>query len=641
MGGSNEFINNDNELVDAVRSLGALFGIGGVNVEVKPGEGTTCNLTKKGLTIQVDPDQIARSDSGEKSDKQILSEDALYIAGEVIGYVRDLIDGGMPEAKNEKDKFFWMTVQDAAIDTRLKSIPLLDSITEDVYKTHRFPESQMSEAPKHVQFMEAVLLKSIVPNGDWRFDQDIEQLIEQLRNYHIAGETVDILEHMNHRETSIKNRIRIANQFLRPVYDALYDEDVQNGMADDNSESEDGDGASDNGSRDGQEGDGESEGDAFSGGYNRYEEAMHGSANRDKSKKQQKGGTYNGMSMHEIMALMQQMGAGGYFPDFEMDEEDEYEDDDMDDGNDEKEYNDFDDDNSGQSNLAGRLQQELKLNKADTLAYLEVLTKYRGVISQTADVLLKLSNLANTTNAPTYRSIADEHGRRLHPSRLMQFDIQRETGQQQSFWQPMENKNTRSEYLFGGLDITLCVDVSQSMSGIKGMQAGALAIIMLEAKELAARRAEMYQQQFDSNDVRTRVIAFGSGAKELSPMQNFASSRDKGRIFHNLVHPSSSATNISKSLEMVRDKAVNNTERDQIVFLITDAQFSDKVKAKEIVKSMPDNVLLAQFEINPSANQNVKPDGITPYTRLIKSPEQTPSACLRLIYDYVDAYDNY
>jgi|GEM_PF-3829726 len=706
MTASKETIKNEDQFHDAVQTIGAFYGITGLQIEVKPGAGTGCLPSKDGgLKVQVDPLQIARNGlAGEDAsleEMNIRQADALYLAGEQVARVRDIINGGIPRTTNKKDQFFWHAVSDTAIGAQLRRIPLLDSVTDEMYQEFRFPEGSLQNNPKHVQFMEAVLLKTVVPNGDWRFDSEIEEIINMLKDYPLGRQHVDVLEAMSHHETSVDTRLKIANQILRPIFERLFQEDVEQGRSNsqDSEDSENGEGdgnvsqrqkgsqqennqqnqsdsdgnkdtqdssdgdkgsqggddgkeqgqgqdqAGDNG-QSGRQDKNQSGGDSsqFSNSYDQYEMAMRGGVNEDQLGDGQDNDQHGKMSK-EMRELLRSM---GFDPGDEYDDEDflsadelDNHDGDMQQGRQtgDSESSDSSDSEDLESQMAGTIQQEMNLNKTDAYKYLGVLNKYRHVISETADILLKLSNIAESTTSPRYKTIADEKGRRIHPGRIMQAMTQLETKRAQPIWQPLENANIRSEFVFGGLDITLVVDVSTSMSGSKGDHAGAIAVILLEAIELAAQRAEEQQHQNTPPDVRSRVIAFGSGTQELSKMQHKARPVDKGRTFKNLIHPNSNSTLVAGSLEQVSKTAAATPSRDHIVFIITDAIFGDLEKARTIAKSIPENILLTQFEINSVANYSMNEKAITPYNQVIKNPEDLPGAVLHVIWDYVEHID--
>lgn len=606
---------------ETIQAMAAFFGISNLSITLAPGKGWSCRQTDRGIEILVDPLQLLREKAPTNEaapTTAIRPEEILHTAAHEIGHARDILDGSPMTPSSQEDHFFWNTIHDSVIDTRLRHIPLLNGTTTELYNQVLFPENNISTAPSHVQFMYGVLLSSVVSELSYTYSPQVQRALDSLTHYQLTDEqSVSILDTLTDLHTDIPSRIAIAKQFIMPLYKKMLSEDKkknENKKTDTNDNSQDFSEYYDSATKCSQpsqkpQTDTPEDSDSKS-----------DDKNNSNSESTDNGDTQDiaGQIAKQMKEAAQQNKSTDKIPDSQPNDASGVE----------KTHQET------KANLAGIIKKEMELASGSADAYADTLLTYRSVISQTADIFLQLSSYADITATHRYLPRADQHGRRLHPTRLATAAIQASTRHPESIWQPTAAHSEQQSLRFGGLDIHLLVDVSSSMeSGSKADNASACAVILLEALELAMKRAESNENEYTTPDVRSQIIAFGSSSVVLSPLSIGTTSLEKGKTFHNLRYPQSSSTYINKSLLSVQQSATESPSRDHIAIIITDGCFSDFDEANITSQRKIDNLALAQLNIDcgstPITNNSVD----------IQSPNDLPYYLLGVLQDYLNQYE--
>ena len=63
-------------------------------------------------------------------------------------------------------------------------------------------------------------------------DERVDQMIDSLRNHENDGQTFDVIDIMTQPNTSLAQMRQIAEQFIKPLYDQLLEQDQQDGRDD-------------------------------------------------------------------------------------------------------------------------------------------------------------------------------------------------------------------------------------------------------------------------------------------------------------------------------------------------------------------------------------------------------------------------
>ena len=136
-----------------VRRVGRIFGYSGLSIEVKPGEGWYTESSPRGIKLAVDPLMLRPKDLKDAVGNEIkhpltIPEEHYTVYGTCheLGHVEDFLDPLMAYDQQRgisgSDQFFWNVLDDAVINRRLTNIPLLNTITNQIYEEVLFPDDE-------------------------------------------------------------------------------------------------------------------------------------------------------------------------------------------------------------------------------------------------------------------------------------------------------------------------------------------------------------------------------------------------------------------------------------------------------------------------------------------------------------------
>lgn len=610
---------NQHELEQGVHQLGLLYGIRGLEVITQPGAGWSCAKTEHGLTITVDPQQTVEGNGFEDKDATeptTISPEvtSLFITAHELGHANDYLDPNWrkPVKPNASDDFFNCLVDDTVIDKRSRRVPLLDANADAVY-SHQMP-SDMTELPKHAQLMFGMRVATVIDNPTVTMDDQVTEILGSLRQYQKGDQTFDIMDVITDPRTSLSERRRIAERFIKPHFDALLEQDKQ-----EQAESQDGQ------SREG-------EGD-FEAVYEQYEQAVHGhqhKGNSEGEEAEQPQQAQSESASKPSSGLAEQMAEAMKQAAEEQQAKNETQtkaqanrvSKDDSEGNEQHE--------AQLSELAGTVAAEMHLSPGNAENYVRSLDKWTPTIKEVADVFMKLAAPADVIMSPRYRRDAHTEGVRLHPRTMAGVALQLATDQEQAIWQPIVREAHRQEVTFGGLDVHLVVDVSGSMAGPKAQCAADTAMCLIEGLQLARHKVARTAGQYHQPDVRTQIIAFGSGTEILSPLSYQPTGQQKGKTYTNLLEANSSSTLVSEALNHVKQAAAAKPKRDAIAIIISDGHFGDHDAATRIVSEMPGTAYIAHLVIGGGVQEFISKNH-----EVVGNPNVLPGKLHGVLADYI------
>lgn len=594
-----------------VHQLGLLYGMSGLEVVTKPGAGWSCAKTDRGLTITIDPQQSVEGNGvdnkAELAPAAVSPEvTSLFITAHELGHANDFLDPSwrLPAKPSPARAFFDCLTDDTVIDRRNRRVPLLDANADEVY-SHQIP-SDLTDFPKHVQLMYGIRISTVVDNPTMTMDESVAGTIASLAEYEKNEQVFNILEVLTDPRTSLTERRRIAEKFILPHFEALLEQDKQE----------------DGGRGDPRAGKGEGE---FESIYAQYEEAVHGHQRKGEGEGQEPQPAQGEASDQSAgsSSLGEQIAKAVKQAIEEQAKEAKAQSQARSDPRNEQSE-------ALLAELAGTVAAEMQLSQGDAESYVRSLDKWTPTIKEVANVFLKLAAPANIIKSPRYNSSAHTEGLRLHPRTLAGVALQLATDQEQAIWQPVEQKARRQEVTFGGLDVHLIVDVSGSMAGAKAQCAADTAVCLIEGLQLARHKVAREVGQAHQPDVRTQIIAFGSGTEILSPLSYEPSGPQKGKTYTNLLEASSSATLVNGSLENVKQAAKNNPKRDAIVIVVSDGQFGDHDTAARTVAEMPKSVYVAHLVIGGGVQKFISNNH-----EAVGNPSLLPAKLHGVLTDYI------
>lgn len=614
---TSEFSRGEVEFEQAVHQLGSLYGITGLEVVVKPGEGWSCQRFPNRLTITVDPLQlIERSDEedvtvGRDGDIEQAADPRfiLHTTGHELGHARDFLDPSWQEAtvdQKPSEHFFWNVINDAVIDTRLRRVPLFDASTDELYRTVLFPGQDLTSKPKHVQLMYGILLDTVTDNPLPALDEQVLAVVASLREYQKGDQTFNILDILTDLRTTLAERNKIARQFIWPRYRELLKEDKRKQTSPTGSSSSAPD-------------------DSANSEYDEYEDARHKNTSTDSGSGDDQAGdeftpAHPSEEDSDSQGHAEKIAKAILNPALP----EETTNDDIDQPEDDPSGQGFslfkesaeeeEDTEAIIEELAGIVQAEMELAPGDAKIYAKSMLEQSTVIQEVAKIFMKLARPGQMITSPRYRRRSNSEGMRLHPNTMAQIALQIDSGEDQAIWQKVERRAARQEVSFNGLDFYLLVDISESMAyGGKAECAANTGLLLTEGLQLARSKAARQAAQNNQPDVRVQIIAFGSDTSVLCELTPEPTGQQKGKAYNNLLHPTSGSTLVNGALNIVQTNATQNPERDNLVFIVSDGDFGDFEAAETSVGTMPQSVHVAHFVIGEfnrfiSPNHEAVPD---------------------------------
>lgn len=106
--------------------------------------------------------------------------------------------------------------------------PSLTGDRESVYREKLWPVTDFTDKPKHLQFMYAILRRSMVPGEDVTIDPKVTEEIGKLR--HVTGKdgkTRDVIALSTDPHIDPLLALKLSNRYIEPVIDKLFKEDVE------------------------------------------------------------------------------------------------------------------------------------------------------------------------------------------------------------------------------------------------------------------------------------------------------------------------------------------------------------------------------------------------------------------------------
>lgn len=105
----------------------------------------------------------------------------------------------------------------------MRFAPSLADDVETVYREKLWPETDLSDKPRHLQFMYAILRTSMVPDQEVRVDPMVTAAIAKLRT--VKGKDVIALATDPTQDPLLA--LRLSERYIEPVIEELYQEDLK------------------------------------------------------------------------------------------------------------------------------------------------------------------------------------------------------------------------------------------------------------------------------------------------------------------------------------------------------------------------------------------------------------------------------
>lgn len=105
----------------------------------------------------------------------------------------------------------------------LEFAPSLEQDVRTLYKERLFPENDLTDRPKHLQFMYAILRQAMVPDEEVTVDRAVQEEIDKLRS--VQGKDAIALATHPHQDPILA--LLISERYIEPVINKLYEQDLK------------------------------------------------------------------------------------------------------------------------------------------------------------------------------------------------------------------------------------------------------------------------------------------------------------------------------------------------------------------------------------------------------------------------------
>ena len=141
--------------------------------------------------------------------------------------------GGLAKFKKHLDKFKKrkrFSILDNCVDdikmnrSVINRASALDETRNRLYEKRLFPEDDLSKAPKHLQFSQALLREAMLPNRQTVVSSDIRTEVERIKNIKSGG--ISLMDFITAPNTPMETRLKLQERFLEPVMEKFFKEDA-------------------------------------------------------------------------------------------------------------------------------------------------------------------------------------------------------------------------------------------------------------------------------------------------------------------------------------------------------------------------------------------------------------------------------
>jgi hypothetical protein len=601
-----------------VEDMASVFNLSDVQTEISPGQGWSCEPNpERGVVISIDPEQISMP-SGE-----VKEEHVLFVSRHELQHARDMLD---PEWKyqpdlskvSQTDAFFWNFVHDITIDGRtVNDYTEYRKAAPDLYKTI-VKEQNVRKEPKHIQLMKGLRFQSVLGEGsELRVDRDVQAEIDSLRNY----DGHDITEILIHKGTTLQQRITLAEKFIKPVYDRLFEEEKENHSegeleqqaADANQQADMTQAGSEPSSDSGDEKTFEEQLQQAAEEYQtsqetEEEEQSNGVGNEESEEEDEDENFISKLGKKVMSALAGKEEANGAA-----------EDEDQPDNNTESFEEEI-------GKLGGTIQSELNLQRGDAESYARALIINRPMIRETAEIFKHLARIEEVQSRVRYNRQILPEGEKLHTGRLPEAYIQGISEIPMDIWKGKERKAPKTIRQFSGLDVQLLIDASLSMNGAPALHASHMGVVLAEGL-LLARRQQAKEIRGKQPDVRLGSMIFAGDTEDVMPLSHEPTGPDRATMFVNTKRAGQYNTLVCPGLRAIVENARQNPDRDIIGIVISDNAFGDS--PLPLVSSKPDNCVIWNFSLGGSDSL-----GVGKYAANINQTSELPAKLLKILKNY-------
>lgn len=579
---------------DSANSLGSLFGIPHLNVQV--GKGWATNLETGDVTA--DPRFFL--------EKGYTPEMAGYaLVHEVSAHLREVVFA--PALTREVKKFvkqgeaesiFHNILSDVAGNNLTHAVlPNMAEIADELYQTKLFPETDYrTSQPRHLQFLYKVIRQEMAPDSETQVLPEVDALIAEFRNFEGKG---DLIKYSTQVAKSAREAMPAEERFTlwRDVIYPRWQELVEQDEADPNwqkAPGEQGDGEPSDQPADGE---GQPVPD-FSDAYSDYRQDRHPEPMSDEEHE----------AIHKAVRDKQRQ--------------------------EQREDRQKARTESPEYRLDQKIRQETGHSLADQRQYQTEVLKWRSQITEMRELFRSVIH-EQVAQKRTLRG-AHTEGALLSPDRLAQTYIDVQTGSEEPAAFQDYERTAAERTLVGKTDYVFVFDRSGSMGGNGKSEAAAAAVaICLEGLDGMQRDVKAAEQEAGVTldlDIRTALYTFNDEVKCTKQLSHGLTAKERLDSYGDVRAPGGGNAD-STVLGMMEELDTEiPADRRKIVVMVADGEADNTTAARASV----DRLRQKGWQVyGISIGSDAAVELYKPTSRRVDDPTTLPSAMQQLIQETI------
>ena len=96
------------------------------------------------------------------------------------------------------------------------------------YREEGWPRIDFTSKSRHMQFANAILREGMLPDEAVIVDDEVRQALDGLRAMKAKGREFDVIGMVTDPTLSLEKKLQLMERFVDPVFEALYEEDLEN-----------------------------------------------------------------------------------------------------------------------------------------------------------------------------------------------------------------------------------------------------------------------------------------------------------------------------------------------------------------------------------------------------------------------------
>lgn len=638
-------------LNDVAPHLGRLFGMD-LNIHVAPlKEGAGMATDMETGDIVVDPRFFF--ETGYKS-----ADAASYgILHETVAHMRQVVTNpkhaertvefsrrGKPQA------VFNNVLEDVAGNNLIHAaLPRMKDVASDLYKESLFPEADLTDQPRHLQFLYKILMQEMAPDRETTVLPEVDEAISGLRDYEGQGDLIKYSTQVAKSATEImppEEKFEVWTKILYPVYENLLEQDRQDPDRQQQQQDQSNEQSSED--QEEQQSEGQQDQNQDNSDSQSDEQQPDSSDEQGQPDQQQSQDSADGQGSPDQQPssegqMTDDERFGGYYQDYfenrhpePMSEEDH-----------EKfhqhakeqaaaqEKPTLDPQQEQERMMEQKIQEETGHTLSEQRRYNAEIIKWKGTIQEMRDVFQKVINERVAQKRGLSRKTYTE-GAVLDPDRLVQtvIDVRNNIEEPEAF-KDYETKKGESQAI-GKTDYVFMLDVSGSMQGEKSASAAAATVIGLEGLAALQRDIEEAEETNDVDldlDIRTAIYTFGDSADCVKPLSTKVTPKERLDAFAAVSRPNGGHTRDYLALEDI-EKLSSDSDRRKILITVSDGGSNGAPDASARARQAVDRLRgQGWFVYGISIGSNEAEHLYRPTARRVDDPTKLPDT----IHDFIEA----